>query len=175
MKPVLQYMCPVLPGIGEKWWVPGIACHEVLLPVPSPQCSCALPCRELMYLCRVQGLAARAWQAPHPQWGFSVLKLISTLSSGKGKPLSSFTACRIHAMHPGSSPVASMACAYQIVNCLITSKMLASEGRWLLVTQVGDYFHECPSCWCVGIHSVFASLWEVTVFWATHSSVLELK
>lgn len=68
----------------------------------------------------------------HLQWGFALLKLTSTLSSGKGTPWVpllhvEFTLCI-------QDPVqfASMACAYRIVNCLITSKMLASEGRRLL-------------------------------------------
>lgn len=60
-----------------------------------------------------------------------ILKLISTLgsSSGKGEPLSSFTAHEIHViMHL----VALMACPYQTVNWLITSRVLFPEGSRLL-------------------------------------------
>lgn len=67
-----QYLCPVLPGIGEKWWVPGPSCHQVL-PVPYPQCSCG----DLLHLCRDQGLTlphchlseALLFWSWFPHWG----------------------------------------------------------------------------------------------------------
>lgn len=159
LKPMPEDLCPVLPGTGEKWWAPGISCHQELPPVPDPQCSC----RELLYLGRVQGVTARACFAP---------MLISTLGSGsgKGKPLRSFTARKIQ---PSCFSGMSLS---NYVNWLITSTMPVSEGRRLL-----NYTNRRFLPWvsflvvCIGIYSVFASFWEVTVLWATHSSVLELK
>lgn len=169
MRPVPQY----LSSASWDWWkLMSSWCW-----LSGSSSSCASPSVLLQGAAApVQGSGSDT--APlSPQWGFDLLKLIPSWDLVQEGENPWDISLHIKFIIPYAFRLSfnGMSLSNSVI-WLITSKMLVAEGRRLpSCTSWGLLPRVSLLVVCVGIHSVFASFWEVTVSWATRSSVLELK